>query len=401
MRLRMIRALVLGAVLAASAPGQSHHAAATPEVLFRSAEASYYCFRIPALVPAGGDTLLAFAEARRTNCEDSDAIDLVMKRSVDGGKTWSELQVLFHEGNRSVNQPAPIYDRQTGVVWLLFCKDNQQVFVTHSDDRGVNWSAPREITATTKDAGWKYVASGPGHGVQLSSGRLLVAAWGDASPGPVSWPPAWGEIEFTFAMFSDDHGATWQRGRPMYENLTEEAMVVETADRRVYMALRSLHGKKRRAHAWSDDGGSSWSRIEFDEGLPDPPAHASIIRLDDRRMLLVNPASDQRRERLTARVSEDNGKTWPIAQLIYEGSAAYSDLAVARDGAVICLFEADNYSKMILARIDVQGLTHEAGKQNEKHSPRVQFIRSRRHVIRWRADGLCEGINQSGPRTDS
>jgi sialidase-1 len=352
----MTRAVLLCVAFAALALCQNDDAAVKPGVLFSSGDASYFCFRIPALVFAGKDALLAFAEARRTDCEDSDAIDLVMRRSADGGKTWGNLQVLFHDGNRSVNQPAPIYDGQTGVVWLVFCKDNQQVFVTHSDDRGLKWSEPTDITGTTKDPGWKYVASGPGHGVQLSSGRLLVAAWGDASPGPVSWPPAWGEVEFTFAMFSDDHGVTWKRGRPMYENLTEEGMVAETADHKVYMALRSLHGKKRRAHAWSDDGGNSWSRIQFDEGLPEPPAHASIVGLEGGRLLFVNPASDQRRERLTARLSEDTGKTWPFAMTLYEGSAAYSDLAVASDGAVFCLFEADNYSKMILARIDPKAL---------------------------------------------
>ena len=170
------------------------------EILFRSGEASYFCFRIPALVTTGRGTVLAFAEARKTNCEDSDEIDLVVKRTEDGGKTWSALQVLFHDGKRSVNQPAPIFDRQTGVLWLVFCKDNQQVFVTHSDDDGRTFTRPMEITQQTKDPAWKYVASGPGHGIQLSSGRLLVAAWGDASPGPVSWPPAWGEIEFTFAI---------------------------------------------------------------------------------------------------------------------------------------------------------------------------------------------------------
>jgi sialidase-1 len=327
------------------------------ETLFRSGEASYYCFRIPALVTTGKGTTLAFAEARKTNCEDWDEIDLVVKRTEDGGKTWSPARVLFHDGKRSVNQPAPVFDRQTGVLWLVFCKDNQQVFVSQSKDDGVTWSDAREITRETKDPGWKYVASGPGHGIQLSSGRLLVAAWGDASPGPVSWPPAWGEVEFTFAMYSDDHGGTWQRGRPMYENLTEEGMVAETADHRVYMALRSLHGKRRRAHAWSGDGGASWSRIQFDDGLPEPPAHGSILRTGAGRLLFVNPASDQERIRLTARITEDDGKTWPFSRVLYEGSSAYSDLALAADGTVLCLFEAEHYSKMILARFAVEELT--------------------------------------------
>ena len=330
-------------------------------VLFRSGEASYFCFRIPALMTSSKGTLLAFAEARKTDCEDWDQIDLVLKRSEDGGRTWSDLRVLFHDGKRSVNQPSPILDRETGVLWLVFCKDNQQVFVSQSADDGVTWSSPREVTNDTKDPTWKYVASGPGHGIQLSNGRLLVAAWGDASPGPVTWPPLWDVIEFTFAMYSDDHGATWHRGRPMFENLTEEAMVVEAADKRVYMTLRSRQDRKRRAHAWSEDGGYSWSLIQFDDALPDPPAEGSILRLPrngaESAILFANPASNGDRSHLTVRMSKDECRTWPISRLLYEGHSAYSDLAAAQDGTVLCLFEADKYSKLMLARFNTAWVT--------------------------------------------
>jgi sialidase-1 len=331
------------------------------QTIFRSGEASYFCFRIPALAVTKKNAVLAFAEARLLDCKDSDAIDLVLKRSEDSGKTWSSMRVLVHESGRSINQPSPILDRETGLVWLLFCKDNQQVFVTDNSDDGLTWSQPREITDQTRDSTWKYVASGPGHGIQLSSGRLLVAAWGDASPGPVTWPPHWGEIEFTFAMFSDDHGKTWQRGRPMYENATEEGMVVETENKQVFIALRSLHGN-RRGHALSSDGGYSWSRIQFDEALPDPPAHASILRVfargsgDKARLLFVNPASARSRTRLTARLSDDDGRTWPVSRVLHKGSAAYSDLALADDGSVLCLYEAEHYSELVLARFKLSWL---------------------------------------------
>jgi sialidase-1 len=329
------------------------------QTLFHSGEGSYFCFRIPALAVTGKGTVIAFAEARRTNCADWDQIDLVIKRSDDGGKTWSPLRVLLHEGTRSINQPTPVLDRETGILWLVFCKDNQQVFVTQSGDDGVNWSFPREITNQVKDAAWKYIAAGPGHGIQLKNGRLLVAAWGDASPGPAGWPPTWGEIEFSFTMFSDDHGATWQQGRPMYENLTEEGMVTEMADGRVYMVLRSLHDKKRRAYAWSNDGGYSWSRIRFDDALPDPPAEASIIRISATgpgskdRFLFANPASAVDRSHLMVRMSKDDCQTWTVSRVLYEGSSAYSDLALTNDNTILCLFETDDYSSLRLARFDI------------------------------------------------
>jgi|CZKY01.1.fsa_nt_gi sialidase-1 len=333
------------------------------QILFHSGEGSYFCFRIPSLVVTSKKNIIAFAEARRTNCADWDQIDMVTKRSDDGGKTWSPLRILLHEGTRSINQPTPLLDRETGILWLVFCKDNQQVFVVQSGDDGVTWSNPREITGQVKERTWKYVASGPGHGIQLKNGRLLVAAWGDVSPGPAGWPPTWGETEFTFTMFSDDHGATWQQGRPMYENLTEEGMVTEIADGRVYMAMRSLHEKKRRAYAWSEDGGYSWSRIHFDDSLPDPPAEASILRISAtgtgsaHRFLFANPASAVDRTHLTVRMSEDDCQTWPISKVLYEGSSAYSDLALADDDTILIFFEADDYSKLLLARFNLAWLT--------------------------------------------
>jgi sialidase-1 len=326
----------------------------------RSGEGGYFCFRIPAMVVTVKGTVLAFAEARKTNCEDWDEIDLVIRRSDDGGKNWSPLRVLFrglfNDAPHSMNQPGPVVDRETGVVWLVFCRDNQSVLVAHSDDDGITWSAPRDVSASTKDADWKYVAAGPGHGIQLRNGRLLLAAWGDASPGKVTWPPTWGGIEFTFTLFSDDHGTTWKRGRPMYENATEEAMVTELADQRVFMTLRSMHGRQMRGHALSDDHGYSWSRIEFDPSLPEPPAHGSILNLTGNRLLFVNPASATARVMLTARISEDDGKTWPISKVVYPGSSAYSDLAVTHDGAILCLFEADRYSRLMLARFNLDWL---------------------------------------------
>jgi sialidase-1 len=350
--------------LSAQTAGQAH-GILQQDILFRSGEASYFCFRIPAIIVSAKGTILAFAEARKTNCEDWDQIDLVMKRSEDGGRSWSDVRVLFHDGKRSVNQPTPILDRDTGVMWLVFCKDNQEVFVSQSADDGVSWSAPRDITSQTKDPTWKYVAAGPGHGIQLSNGRLLIAAWGDASPGPVTWPPTWDVIEFTFAMYSDDHGLTWHRGRPMYENLTEEAMVVETTDKRVYITLRSRQGKKRRAHAWSIDGGYSWSLIQFDDALPDPPAEGSIVRFPggaNSAILFANPASSIDRSHLTVRMSTDEGETWPVSRVLYEGNSAYSDLAVGADRTVLCLFEADKYTKIVLARFDAAWLAGGSGQ---------------------------------------
>jgi sialidase-1 len=291
---------------------------------------------------------------------------LVLRRS-EAGNNWSDIVVLFSEAKRSMNQPTPIVDRETGSIWLVFCRDNRSVFVSHSEDDGLTWSQSRDITDRVNDPTWKYVAAGSGHGIQLNNGRLLLAAWGDTGRGQVTWPPRWGEVEFTYTMFRDDHGATWQRGRPMYENATEEAMVFEAADHRVFITFRSLHDKFWRGYVWSADGGYSWSRIEFDENLPGPPAHASIIKVPEGGanrglVLFANPASVMKRTHLTVRMSEDDGRIWAVSKVQYSGSSAYSDLTIENDGGVLCLVEADRYSRLVLARFHL-------GWWMEKNSP--------------------------------
>lgn len=333
--------------------------------LFQAGEAGYTCFRIPALVVTKKGILLAFAEARKDSCNDDADIDLVYKRSLDGGKNWGPLQVLLDDGTQSVNQPAPVLDRDTGIVWLPFCKNNQRVFVTSTSDEGVTWSTPRDITASVTEANWKYVASGPGHGIQLRSGRLLIPAWGDTTPGEFTWRPVkWGQVSFSFTMYSDDHGLTWKHGRPMYENLTDECQAVETSDGRVYMTLRPRRGApKKRGHSWSDDGGHSWSLIELDENLPDPYCEGSIIRarqshgLQPSQIILVSIPRKAGRNQITARLSKDEAQTWSVSKVLYPGPSAYSDLAIAEDGKVLCLFEADNYSKFILAKFELDWLS--------------------------------------------
>ena len=105
--------------------------------VFSAGEAGYHCFRIPALVVTAKGIILAFSEARKLTCHDDAEIDLVLKRNFDQGKTWQVLQVLFDYGSDSVNQPAPVLDRETGEVVLVFCRNNQRVFVTKTLDDGV------------------------------------------------------------------------------------------------------------------------------------------------------------------------------------------------------------------------------------------------------------------------
>ena len=155
--------------------------------LFVSGEGGYRRYRIPALVVSSRGTVLAFCEARRHTGEDHDEIDILVRRSQDSGRTWDAGRMVVSDGDRTCGNPCPVVDHRTGAIILPFCKDSQQVFVTRSEDDGINWSQPEEITDRVKDPAWSFLGTGPGHGIQLRSGRLLVPCWSDSSPGPVTW----------------------------------------------------------------------------------------------------------------------------------------------------------------------------------------------------------------------
>src|SRR5438552_1926843 len=119
-------------------------------------------------------TVLAICEGRKKSTSDSGNIDLVLRRSTDGGKTWEPLRVIIDDGDNTAGNPCPVVDRQTGTIWLPFCRNNREVLVTFSRDEGETWSKPENITSQVSEPRWTWYATGPGHGIQLRDGRLLV-----------------------------------------------------------------------------------------------------------------------------------------------------------------------------------------------------------------------------------
>lgn len=314
----------------------------------RDAEAAAGVSRAPVY---SGSTVLAFCEGRRHTGRDDDEIDLLVRSSSDGGRTWGPQRVVVSDGDRTCGNPCPVVDEHTGTVWLLFCKDNQQVFVTKSDDDGLAWSEPVEITDSVKDPSWSYVGTGPGHGIQLTSGRLLIPSWCDETPGPVKWrEPGFGmgAVQSSYMIFSDDDGESWQRGEMLTRDASDECEAVETADGSVYVTARSRQGRKCRGLAWSRDGGESWSEVEYEASLPEPSCQGSIVRLDEDRVLMTHPGCPDRRERLVVQVSEDECQSWREERVVEEGYAGYSDLAVAADGQVLCMYEGEGCGKLRL-----------------------------------------------------
>lgn len=329
--------------------------------LFASGEHGYHTFRIPSLLVTREGTVLAFCEARKNGGGDAGDIDLALRRSSDHGMTWGPVRLIADDGTNTLGNPCPVQDRETGTIWLLLCRNAEdghekdiltgkkmrEVLVMQSDDDGLSWSAPKDITASVKLPEWTWYATGPCHAVQLQSGRLIVPCnHASLNPGTGTSGPYTAHV-----IYSDDHGETWSIGGIAGEN-TNECTIAEMPDGTVYLNMRSYHGHNRRAVAWSRDGGNTWSDLVFDEALVEPVCQGSVIADNQGRLLFVNPASEKR-EMLTVKASSDGGRTWEVRQVLHEGPAAYSDLAVARDGTILCFYECGEerpYERIAIAR---------------------------------------------------
>jgi sialidase-1 len=348
---------------------------AAPELkerdLFVAGTSGYHTYRIPVVATSAKGTVLAFCEGRKHNAADTGDVDVLLKRSTDGGETWSEQKLIWSDGTNVCGNPAPVVDGKTGTIWLLLTwnrgsdpesailqgrsADTRRVFVTRSSDDGVSWEKPREITASVKKPHWRWYATGPANSIQLTRGkhrgRLVVPAnhsdHSDATKHHFR----------SHVIYSDDGGATWQIGG-VQEEKTNESTIVELADGSLLHNMRSYHGKNRRAVARSSDGGLTWSAVTLDAALIEPVCQASMLRYawpegaKQGAILFSNPASTKR-EKMTVRLSEDEGVSWPVSRELWAGPAAYSCLGALADGTITCLYERGDknpYEKIVFAR---------------------------------------------------
>ena len=340
---RIALALALSCTTAVAAPPQGTD-------VFVEHTGGYFGYRIPAIETAPDGSLLAFAEARKYNLGDpgygNQDIDLVCRRSTDGGKTWSPMKVIEDPGERwSAANPATVVDRSNGRVWLLYirCKpgrntdtarpgtDDSQVLARTSDDNGSSWSEPIDLTRTSRDFDdpkWRVSVVGPGGMIQDRSGRLVAACWRFEPFG-------------NFALFSEDHGKSWQRSQ-FVPGPGDECQLVELADGRLLMDIRQETGSSRSFSASGDDG-KTWSAHQ--SGLPVSPVACAIERYtsktsgDDRNRIIWTGPKGPDRQNLLVRISYDEGQTWPVERPIYVGPSAYSDLTMLKDRSAGVLWE--------------------------------------------------------------
>jgi sialidase-1 len=359
--------------------------------VFVAGQEGYHTFRIPAVIRAANGDLLAFCEGRKGGRGDTGDIDLLMKRSTDGGRTWGATQLVWDDAANTCGNPCPVLDESTGTLWLLLthnlgtdrerdiaartAKGTRTVWVASSTDHGATWTKPVDITATTKDPSWTWYATGPGVGIQMKSGphagRLVIPCdhnYDDEAEKK--------HLSGSHAIYSDDHGATWKLGAPIRPKVNE-CQVVELFDGRgtLLMNMRSNHGRNLRAQATSADGGASWSALS-DTALIEPVCQGSIVRhapvarsmagadaagssmagAASGVLLFSNPAA-KTRTNLTVKSSADEGKTWRELLVLHPGPAAYSCLVSLSPQEAGCLYERGEkgpYERITFARFEVK-----------------------------------------------
>jgi sialidase-1 len=299
--------------------------------------------------------LLAFAEGRKLNCGDAGNIDLVLKKSADGGKTWGPLQVVWDDGSNTCGNPAPVLDSKSGHVVLLSTwnlgedhepqiidkksKDTRRIFVLRSEDDGMNWSKPQEITKDVKLPEWTWYATGPCNGIQIRAGkyknRLVI---------PSDHIEAGTKKYYSHVIYSDDGGLNWKLGGTTPTDQVNECTVAELPGGKLLLNMRNYNGIRIRQTATSIDGGNTWSALQGDSMLIEPVCQASMIWsvAKGRKPVLAfsNPASARSRTAMTVKLSYDEGKSWTKKLLLHAGPAAYSNLVTLPNGNLACLYES-------------------------------------------------------------
>jgi sialidase-1 len=340
-----------------------------PVDVFVAGTDGYPKIRIPAVIAAADGSLLAFAEGRQGG--DQSHNDIILKRSPDGGRTWGALQVVAEMGEDHLNNPCAVMDRKSGRLFLMFQQypahihesgridagsegtNTVRSWLARSDNRGVTWSKPEDITSSIKPDAATTLASGPGIGIQLAQGRHAGRLLVPFNRGPYGrWQ--------VFAVYSDDGGRSWKHGEEVpgvietnaqgkVLSRANELQMVELRDGRVLFNSRSEHGPRNRTQAVSRDGGVTWSGFRAVPELFDGPCMASTIAVGT-DLYFSGPMKPGRSEGALWK-SSDDGAHWRRVFTIEPGAFAYSCLVALPGGELGCLYERGGYTSITFVRI--------------------------------------------------
>jgi len=359
--------------------------------LFEARTQGYSTYRVPGILTTESGVVIGTAEARRGKGSDWDGNDLVMRRSDDGGQSWADMQVVVAcdtYGPGPISNFVMISDREEGHVHALFCHNYARVFSTRSVDDGATWSDPIDITKTFMPWSdyypWKVIATGPGHGIQLTSGRYIIPIWmSDGSGSDFGLGKLGHRPSVVAGTYSDDNGKSWQLADILCRDGVgdvvnpSETLPLQLNDGRVLFNIRTESKLHRRFVSISPDGATGWSDPETDDDLLEPVCMASILRLSDGSVVFANcevlehkltspdlVAHD--RKNLTVKRSTDDCNTWSSSRVIEAGPSSYSDMSENQDGQVCCIYEDGKIhgqydpAYVSVSRFDVHWITRKA-----------------------------------------
>ncbi|WP_228023054.1 sialidase family protein [Streptomyces acidicola] len=342
----------------------------TSSVPYTAGEGGYDTYRIPATITTPGGAVLAFAEGRRNSASDTGSIDVVLRRSIDGGCTWGPTKVVTAGKGNTRGNPAPVVDPRTGRIVLVTSynsgavteaqimrgevtpEQSRRAFVQTSKDDGRSFTAPRDITADVKLPDWRWYATGPGHAVALTrgphAGRLVIPANHSAAP-PVGSPDTGQEPKYygAHAFYSDDGGANWRLGfvddsYDGYDN-ANESIAAELPDGRLYFSSRDQNGTStgNRLDAYSEDGAATLTRpYTVQPTLNDVPVvQGSVLQVKNGPLLFSGPSVPTARQSMAIWRSGNAGATFTKAKTLSTSRAAYSDLVQLGGSRVGLLYE--------------------------------------------------------------
>ncbi len=327
--------------------------------IFQKGKEGYAYYRIPALVTTLNGTILAFAEGRKNSQNDYGDIDVVMKRSTDGGLTWSPLTVVWNDGTNTCDNPTVIVDQLTGDVHVIMGwsagtdtenamakgqGSGRRLYYTKSADNGLTWSGVQNITGSAIQANW--FATGPGHSIQLSAGanagRIVVPVYLQNTKSNIT---TWG----VYMLYSDDHGLTWKSGNMAGQTMVAggETSVAQLSDGSLLLNSRAVSGNNRLS-ARSTDGGVSWSNLQVEKSLLDALCEGSLlaVNFNNSKMLFLSSVEATTRTNLTIKVSKDDGSSWNSKLVVDKVNpfTAYSDLSIINSQQAGVLYEAGKSS---------------------------------------------------------
>ena len=326
---------------------------------------SQYC--IPSLITTNKGTLIAVCDARVDKPGDApNNIDLVMKRSIDGGKTWTKPKTIVnYPGKDAAADASMVMDKKTGVIWLAYdyaIADPQgqlgriiRIHIMKSSDDGVSWSKPVDLNYLTRGKDF-WLQNAPGRGLYTDNGAIIFPMY--AIVGNFNNP----KQKQTVLIISKDHGVSWSISNGVGNN-NVEAQIASLPDGGIIANMRRPNGEGYRQITTTEDMGQSWSGVYTDSALIEPGCQGSMInyQVQGKSFLLFSIPDDKKyRRNLVLHICDNAGKTWTKKIPIYKNnasySAAYSCLTKLPNGNIGILYEADTRGRIVFAQIPFQDI---------------------------------------------